>query len=164
MPNRAEAEPLLQLIHAGAAILTQAGSTNIAAMPWMLPVRPILLEARSGLLLGLKVEMPKPCPGSCAALDMTEVTRPDAADPISDMLLSRPVALLLAMSGSCVVRSLAWSMNLDTKCGEDAAPLSSSSENDMLSELLSEPAATENEVGQAEEEAANKHIRVEHCI
>lgn len=153
----------MQLSCAHAAVLMQAGSTNIAAMPWMLPVLPTLLEARSGLLLGLKLDIPKPFPGSCAALDIAEVTRLDAADPNSDMLLSRAVALLLAMTGSCVVRSLAWSMNLDTECGEDAAPLSSSSEKDMLSELLSEPAATEKEVGHAEEEAAKNHMRVIHC-
>ena len=132
--------------------MMQAGLTNIASRLWVLPVRPILLEAHSGLLLGLKLEIPKPCPGNCAALDMTEVTRSDADDPNSDMFLSRAVARLLAASGICVVRSLAWSMNLDMKFGEDAALLSSSSENDMLSELLSEPAATEKDVGQAEGE------------
>ena len=149
----------MQLICAGATFLMHTGSNNSAARLCLLPVGPLL---RSGLLMGLKLEIPKPCPGSCAALDMTEVTRSDAADPSSDMFLSRAMALLLAASGSCVVRSLACPINLDIKFGEDAVLLSSSSENDMLSELLSEPAATEKEVGQAEEEPSNENISVMH--
>lgn len=98
------------------------------------------------------METPKPCPGKCTTLLYTDVAKSDAAEPTLDPFLSRKVRPLSELSWSWAVTSRAWSVNLDMKLGSDPAFASSSSDIDMLSELLSEPMATEKEVGQAEEE------------
>lgn len=87
-----------------------------------------------------------------------DVAKSVAADPSSDPFLSRKVGSHFGPSGGRDVNSLAWSTNLDMKVGRGAAFPSSSSDTDMLSELVSEPAATEKDVGQAEEDPAQANV------
>lgn len=92
-----------------------------------------------------------------------DVARSVAADPSSEPFLSRKLGPHPGPSGNRAVKSFAWSMKLDMKLGRGAALESSSSDTDMLSELVSEPAATEKEVGQADEEPAQTDISHRSC-
>ena len=100
--------------------------------------------SRSSLLAELKFETPKPSPVSCLALFMKCVARVLAVGAACDASLSmvaEPVGF-----PSCSASCLAWFTKCEARLlglGGDLA--SSSSDPDMLSE----PAANENEVGHA---------------